>query len=59
MRLVEDVQSSFVPMNCKQVTMRLFLVEQDSLFRLIANMFAHKGRCQEFGGHWESVLLIE
>ena len=58
MRLVEDVQST-VPMNCKQVTVRLFHVEQESLFLRIANMFSHKGRCQQFGGHWERVLLSE
>ena len=59
MCLVEDVQSFVLSMNCKQVAVRLFLVEQDSLFRLIANMFAHKGSCQQFGGHWERVLLSE
>ena len=58
MCLVEDVQS-FLPIYCKQVTVRLFLVEQDSLFRLIANMFAHKGCCQQFGGYWERVPFTE
>ena len=56
MRLVENVHSSFMPMNCKQVTVRLFHVEQESLFLRIANMFSHKGRCQQFGGHWKTVL---
>ena len=59
MRFVEDVQSSFHPMNCNQVTVRLFLVEQDSLFFLIQNMFAHKLSSQQFGGHWERMLLSE
>jgi hypothetical protein len=55
---IENVKS-LVPMNCNKFTARLRQVAQESLFRLIAHMLAHKGRSQQFGGHRKSALLNE